>query len=127
VKLLFDQNLSYRLVQTLHTEFPESQHVRDIGLGEATDEAVWQYAAQQDFTIITKDADFHQRSFLFGHPPGYGVAIARPRPLNNSCDVTIPTSSTLRLTRSAPFSSSNDHISAIAHLMRTAEHLYVTA
>ncbi len=69
MKLLFDQNLSYRLVQTLHTEFPESQHVRDIGLGEATDEAVWQYAAQQDFTIITKDADFHQRSFLFGHPP----------------------------------------------------------
>ena len=36
---------------------------------DATDAAVWQYAAQQRFTIVTKDADFHQRSFLFGHPP----------------------------------------------------------
>ena len=30
---------------------------------------MWQYAIQQGLTIITKDADFHQRSFLFGHPP----------------------------------------------------------
>lgn len=69
MKLLFDQNLSYRLVNALRQEYPDSRHVRDVGLGEATDAAVWQYAAQQGFTIITKDADFHQRSFLFGHPP----------------------------------------------------------
>lgn len=35
----------------------------------ATDETVWRYAAQYGFTIVTKDADFHQRSFLFGPPP----------------------------------------------------------
>lgn len=30
---------------------------------------MWKYAVQQGLTIVTKDADFHQRSFLFGHPP----------------------------------------------------------
>jgi predicted nuclease of predicted toxin-antitoxin system len=69
VKLLFDQNLSPRLVQALQKEFPDSRHVREVGLQEATDAVVWQYAAQQGFAIVTKDADFHQRSFLFGHPP----------------------------------------------------------
>lgn len=69
MKLLFDQNLSHRLILTLQHEYPESQHVRNIGLAEANDEAVWHYAAQHGFTILTKDADFHQRSFLFGHPP----------------------------------------------------------
>lgn len=41
--LLLDQNLSYRLVAALHKEFPGSQHVRDVGLKDATDEAVWNY------------------------------------------------------------------------------------
>jgi predicted nuclease of predicted toxin-antitoxin system len=69
VKLLFDQNLSHRLVQALQQEYPDSRHVREVGLQEASDAVVWQYAAQQGFAIVTKDADFHQRSFLFGHPP----------------------------------------------------------
>jgi predicted nuclease of predicted toxin-antitoxin system len=49
--------------------YPDSQHVREVGLSEATDEAVWRHAVEQGLTIVTKDADFHQRSFLFGHPP----------------------------------------------------------
>lgn len=69
MKLLFDQNLSHRLVQALRQEFPHSQHVREIGLKDAPDLAVWQHAATEGFAIVTKDADFHQRSFLFGHPP----------------------------------------------------------
>jgi predicted nuclease of predicted toxin-antitoxin system len=69
VKLLFDQNLSHRLLSTLQKDYPESQHVRNVGLGEASDDVVWQYAAQHGLTILTKDADFHQRSFLFGYPP----------------------------------------------------------
>ena len=69
MKLLFDQNLSHRLVQSLQEEYPDSSHVREVGLQEASDAVVWQYAAQQGFAIVTKDADFHQRSFLFGYPP----------------------------------------------------------
>lgn len=69
MKLLLDQNLSHRLVSALRQEYPHSQHVRHVGLSEAPDDEVWHYAAQQGFTLVTKDADFHQRSFLFGHPP----------------------------------------------------------
>jgi predicted nuclease of predicted toxin-antitoxin system len=69
VKLLLDQNLSHRLVAMLLQEYPDSSHVRDVGLIAASDEAVWHYAAQHEFIVVTKDADFHQRSFLFGHPP----------------------------------------------------------
>lgn len=69
MKLLFDQNLSHRLVRALQRELADSRHVREVGLQEATDAVVWQYAAQEGFAIVTKDADFHQRSFLFGHPP----------------------------------------------------------
>jgi predicted nuclease of predicted toxin-antitoxin system len=69
VKLLFDQNLSHRLVLSLQKEYPDSRHVREVGLQEAPDAVVWQYAAQYGFAIVTKDADFHQRSFLFGYPP----------------------------------------------------------
>ena len=69
MKLLFDQNLSHRLVAALQQEYPGSHHVRNVGLKDAADIAIWLYAAQHEFVIVTKDADFHQRSFLFGHPP----------------------------------------------------------
>ena len=69
MNLLFDQNLSHRLVQLLADIFPNSKHVRNVGLGRANDDAVWQYAAAQSFIIVSKDSDFHQLSFLRGHPP----------------------------------------------------------
>ena len=30
---------------------------------------MWKYALTHGFTIISKDSDFHQLSFLHGHPP----------------------------------------------------------
>ena len=48
---------------------PESKHVRQVGLGKADDVAVWDYARDNDFVVISKDEDFHQRSFLYGSPP----------------------------------------------------------
>jgi predicted nuclease of predicted toxin-antitoxin system len=48
---------------------PECTHVHHIGMERASDTEVWQYAAQHDFTIVSKDADFHQRSLLLGSPP----------------------------------------------------------
>ena len=44
MKLLFDQNISYKLVTRLGDVYPESKHVRQVGLGEADDVAVWEYA-----------------------------------------------------------------------------------
>lgn len=69
MKLLFDQNLSHRLVGRLKDLYPQSEHVRNIGLKDADDIAIWQYAKQEGFIIVSKDTDFHQRSFLLGHPP----------------------------------------------------------
>jgi len=69
VKLLFDQNLSHKLARRVADLFPNSTHVREVGLKEAEDPAVWEYAKQQSFLIVSKDADFHQRSFLLGFPP----------------------------------------------------------
>lgn len=69
MKLLFDQNLSPRLVKALQDLYPGSVHARDVGLRMAPDEELWDYAAQRGLTIISKDSDFRQRSFLFGCPP----------------------------------------------------------
>ena len=69
MKLLFDQNLSWRLPQKLADLYPDSQHVRDGGLKESEDIDIWDYAKANDFVVVTKDMDFQQRSLLFGYPP----------------------------------------------------------
>jgi len=69
VKLLFDENLSPSLVSLLSSLFPESKHVREVGLATADDDRVWSYAYTHDFVIVSKDSDFHQRSFVKGPPP----------------------------------------------------------
>ena len=69
MKLLFDQNLSHRLVKALSAEFPDSTHVRYVELEKSPDGPVWDYAKGNGFVIVSKDSDFHQRSFLYGHPP----------------------------------------------------------
>jgi predicted nuclease of predicted toxin-antitoxin system len=68
-RLLFDQNLSPRLSALLIDVFPDSLHVRDVGLAAADDVDVWRHAAAHDFVIVSKDADFHQLSFTRGAPP----------------------------------------------------------
>jgi predicted nuclease of predicted toxin-antitoxin system len=69
MKLLFDHNLSFRLVPALGQSFPGSMHVRDLGLSTADDFAIWDYARQNGFAIVSKDSDFFHRSMLLGHPP----------------------------------------------------------
>ena len=69
MKLLFDHNLSYKLVGRLADLFPDSEHVRNVNLHEADDRTVWEYARANGFAIVSKDEDFHQLSFLYGAPP----------------------------------------------------------
>lgn len=71
MKLLFDQNLSPRLSRLLSDLYPGSIHVREVGLKEAPDGAIWEYAKDNEFVIVSKDSDFQQRSLLFGHPPKF--------------------------------------------------------
>jgi len=69
VKLLFDQNISHRLMEAVASLYPDSMHGRMVGLKAADDESIWAFARQHDFVIVSKDSDFYQRSLLFGFPP----------------------------------------------------------
>jgi predicted nuclease of predicted toxin-antitoxin system len=69
MKLLFDQNLSHRLVRMLADVYPDCIHIRDVSLKTATDSVIWEYAKHNGYMIVSKDSDFHQRSFVFGYPP----------------------------------------------------------
>ncbi len=69
MKLLFDENLSFRLVVALADIYPDSRHVRETGLLGADDLRIWNYAAEHGFLLVSKDTDFYERSLVFGAPP----------------------------------------------------------
>jgi predicted nuclease of predicted toxin-antitoxin system len=69
MKLLFDQNLSHKLAWAIADLFPDSLHVRAVGLTAADDSLIWNYAKGNGFMIVSKDSDFYQMSLLYGHPP----------------------------------------------------------
>ncbi|MDP2795448.1 MAG: DUF5615 family PIN-like protein [Sulfurisoma sp.] len=63
-RLLFDENLSPRLVGLLAEPFPESTHIDDAGLHGCSDGDVWNYSRDHGFVLVSKDNDFRQLSFL---------------------------------------------------------------
>jgi predicted nuclease of predicted toxin-antitoxin system len=71
MKLLFDQNLSPHLPRLLGDLYEGSTHVRTVGLRDADDSLVWEYAKQHGFALVSKDSDFQARSLLYGSPPKF--------------------------------------------------------
>ena len=71
MKLLFDQNLSPRLVELLADAFPDSGHAEHLELGGASDLELWDFAKRQGFAIVSKDEDFNHLSVLRGSPPKF--------------------------------------------------------
>ena len=69
MKLLLDENLSRRIVSLIASHYPGSSQVALLGLERASDTAIWAYARQHDFIIVTKDSDFVDLSTLYGQPP----------------------------------------------------------
>ena len=69
MKILFDQNLSWKTVKAVIKKFPESKHVISLGLSNASDKEIWDYAKKHEYIICSKDSDFHQLNFLYGAPP----------------------------------------------------------
>ncbi len=69
MKLLFDQNLSRKLVKRLADLYPHSSHVQYHDLAEKTDTEIWEFARTNDYCIVTQDVDFAEKSRLFGSPP----------------------------------------------------------
>jgi len=69
LKLLLDENLSFRIVDALVEHFPDSSHVDLLGLRGQDDASVWRHAAEHGFVLVSKDDDFRQLSLLHGAPP----------------------------------------------------------
>ncbi len=69
MKLLFDENLSPRLPNRLSDLFPNSFHVRDVGMKATIDPIVWDYAKDNHLMIVSKDSDMHDLSLVLGNPP----------------------------------------------------------
>jgi len=67
--LIYDMNLSPRLVLKLDDIFPDSEHVSNIGMGESDDPDIWEYAKEKGYTIVTKDSDFYDSALVKGYPP----------------------------------------------------------
>ncbi len=71
MKLLLDENLSDRIVAQITDLFPDSTHVKLNALTHSDDTEVWNFAKENGYTIVSKDADFHQRSLVHGYPPKF--------------------------------------------------------
>ena len=71
MKLLLDENLSDRIIVRIADLYPGSIHVKTVNLIETDDGVIWTFAAQHEYTIVSKDSDFRHRSILFGHPPKF--------------------------------------------------------
>ncbi len=69
MRLLFDHNLSPRLIERLNDLFRDCTHVAAVGLDHAFDREVWNYAHENGCTIVTKDSDFGDLSMVLGYPP----------------------------------------------------------
>jgi predicted nuclease of predicted toxin-antitoxin system len=69
MKLLFDHNLSFRLIDQIPIQFKESSHVYLLDLSQSDDITIWNYALENGFTLITKDTDFFDLVSLKGFPP----------------------------------------------------------
>ncbi len=69
MKLLLDQNISFRVANALKEVFPGIAQVRALNLENARDVDIWQFAREHHYTIVTFDADFYDLSLLRGVPP----------------------------------------------------------
>lgn len=69
MKLLFDQNISFRLIQKIEDIFPNSKQVRELGLEDSTDIEIFNFAKRNEYTIVTFDSDFFDLNTLYGLPP----------------------------------------------------------
>jgi predicted nuclease of predicted toxin-antitoxin system len=109
MKLLFDQNLSPRLVTALADVFPNASHVLTHNLGRSPDNDLWEFACLHDFMIVSKDSDFVDRAALDGPPPKI-ISLT----LGN-CS-TGQVESLLRMRRQAIFAFAADPIEAVLFL-----------
>jgi predicted nuclease of predicted toxin-antitoxin system len=70
MKLLLDANISWRAIKSIENEFSNCLHCKDIQINQpAKDIEIWNFAKQNNFTILTHDDDFEKLLLLKGAPP----------------------------------------------------------
>jgi predicted nuclease of predicted toxin-antitoxin system len=70
MKLLLDANISWRLIKLLQQSGVDCVHAEQTNLPiPASDSAIWKFAKEQHYIIVTNDEDFVNLSNLNGFPP----------------------------------------------------------
>ena len=69
MKLLFDQNISFRIINKIALTYPNSEQVRKLQLEDSSDLEIWKFDKINDYTIVTFDSDFFDLTNLYGFPP----------------------------------------------------------
>lgn len=69
MKLLLDENISYRVIKVISTSFPGSIHVLSLKGHLNSDRDIFFYARTHGFLIVTFDEDFYELQLLKGAPP----------------------------------------------------------
>ena len=69
MKLLFDQNISFRVIKKLDNIFQGSRQVKELGLQDLSDMQIRTFAKENNFSIVTFYSDFFDLANLYGHPP----------------------------------------------------------
>ncbi|MCF6222623.1 MAG: DUF5615 family PIN-like protein [Flavobacteriaceae bacterium] len=69
MKLIFDQNISFRLIKKINDIYPNAKQVRELGLENATDNEIFEYAKKNGYAIVTFDSDFCDLNIIKGYPP----------------------------------------------------------
>lgn len=69
MKLLFDQNISFRVIKGIKDIYPDAKQVRELNLDNSTDQEIWSFAKREGYTIVTFDSDFYDLNLIRGNPP----------------------------------------------------------
>ncbi|TAE76012.1 MAG: hypothetical protein EAZ85_01015 [Bacteroidetes bacterium] len=68
MKLLLDQNISFKIIKNLEGLFTEIIHVGRLGLGQTDDGMIWQFAYVNEYIMVTFDSYFAERNLISGNP-----------------------------------------------------------
>lgn len=69
MKLLLDQCVPYRLGIWIANHGIENLHVEQLGMATASDTAVWSFAKEKGYYLVSKDKDFEELVIRKGAPP----------------------------------------------------------
>jgi len=84
LKFLIDENLSWRVAQTLQKWGFDAVHIRDVGLKGKEDKIIMEYAIKKNRVLLTLDSDFAD---IRNYPPGTHKGIIRFKVKFASSDV----------------------------------------